>query len=81
MSNTKNLPKYLLLVAIVYTSSYVGLVTLRYALRSEYPLVVVEGVSMQPTFYEGDLLAVKGVENKLEITPLDIIVFSARSEQ
>ena len=75
VAKTRTISKYLLLVAIVYASSYVALFSLRYVLRNDYPLVVVEGISMQPTFYEGDLIAVKGVDNKQDIMPSDIIVF------
>lgn len=75
MSKTKRVLKYLLLITIVVTSFRVALFSLKFILASEFPLVIVEGVSMERTYYSGDLLAVKGVEDKHSIKLLDIIVF------
>lgn len=75
MSRTKSVLKYLLLIMVIYASFYVFLFSLKFFLGSEYPLVVVEGVSMEPTFYDGDLLLVKGVEDKRTIEISQIIVF------
>ena len=74
-SRTRNIFKYLLIIMVVYASFYVLLFSLKFFLASDYPLVVVDGVSMQPTYYGGDLLLVKGVQNKSTIEIRDIIVF------
>ena len=56
---------------------------LRFAFRTEHPLLAVASGSMEPVLYEGDLILVQGVQNALEIhvapkdanSPGDIIVF------
>ncbi len=56
---------------------------LRFAFRTEHPLLAVASGSMEPVLYEGDLILVQGVQNVLEIhvapkdanSPGDIIVF------
>lgn len=79
MSSTrvaKRITKILFLLIIVYTASYGILFSLRFALGTEFPVVVVEGKSMTPTYYDGDLLIVQGVIDKSKIDPQkDIIVF------
>ena len=75
MSRKESLLKYLLLIVIVYASSQAAFLSLNFFFKSEHPLVVVEGHSMEATFYDGDLLVVKGVENKFDIKLQDIIVF------
>ncbi len=72
---TRSIVKYLLIIVIVYASFYVFLFGLRFVLGSEYPLVVVEGISMEPTLQGGDLLLVKGIQNKSAIQVRDIIIF------
>lgn len=49
---------------------------LKIVLNTDTPIVVVEGRSMEPTFYEGDLLIVKGIPPE-EIENGSIIVFWA----
>ena len=75
MSRTKRALKYLLLIAVVYASFNIFLSGAGFFLRSKYPLVVVEGISMEPTYYGGDLLFVKEVANKSTINYPDVIVF------
>lgn len=75
MSRTKSALKCLLLITIIYASFYIFIFSLKFFLGNEYPLVVVEGTSMQPTFYDGDLLLVRGVEDKHRVEVLEIIVF------
>ncbi|MDH4221344.1 MAG: hypothetical protein OEV19_01220, partial [Candidatus Bathyarchaeota archaeon] len=40
---------------------------LRFAFRTEHPLLAVASGSMEPVLYEGDLILVQGVQNALEI--------------
>lgn len=75
MPKTKRVLKYLLLITIVIISFRVALFSLKFVLGSEFPLVVVDGRSMEKTYYDGDLLLVKGVEDKNNIRLGDIIVF------
>ena len=42
---------------------------------AQYAMVIVNGVSMNPTYYEGDLLVVQGIPDKSRIEVHDIIVF------
>jgi len=56
---------------------------LRFAFRTEHPLLAVASGSMEPVLYKGDLILVQGVQNAYEIhtapkdanSPGDIIVF------
>ena len=75
MSKVKRVSKYLLIIAVVVASLRISIFSLRFVLGSDYPLVVVEGQSMEQTYYDGDLLAVRGVKNKSSINIGDIIVF------
>ncbi|MEM3590456.1 MAG: signal peptidase I [Candidatus Bathyarchaeia archaeon] len=72
----KEVLRSLLLVAIALLASYAGWIALGFALRSEYPLMVVVGGSMLPTYQEGDLVVVQGVSPR-EIAVGDIIVFKS----
>ena len=75
MFQTKQILKYLLVITIILTSFRVTLFSLKFILGNEFPIVVVDGRSMEQTFYNGELLMVKGVENKSNVKLLDIIVF------
>ena len=76
MAPTKRrLLKIAVLVVIIFSAAYGVLFSLRFALGTEYPVVVVNGVSMIPTYYEGDLLVVQGVSEKSLIAVSDVIVF------
>ncbi len=76
MTPTKRrLLKIAVLVVIIFSAAYGVLFSLRFALGTEYPVVVVNGISMIPTYYEGDLLVVQGVPDKSLIEVSDVIVF------
>lgn len=75
MTNVKRVLRYLLLIAVAVALLRVSIFSLRFFLECESPLAVVDGPSMEPTYYDGDLLVVKGVEDKRSIKPPDIIVF------
>jgi signal peptidase len=53
-------------------------VILVYALNTNTPVVAVFSGSMEPTFYKGDMIVVKGVEN---VSIGDIIVFDVPNKQ
>ena len=68
-SISKSTTKYLLLIVVIYASFHIALLSFRVSIH------VVEGVSMEPNFYEGDLVVVRGVADKQVIQPSDVIVF------
>ncbi len=74
-SSTQRLLKTIILIGVVYASAFGVLLGMQFALGTEYPLVQVKGESMIPTFYDGEILIVKGVANKSVIRIHDIIVF------
>ena len=74
MSNIKKISKYLLVIAIIVASLRLSILSLRFFLGTEYPIVTVEGTSMIPTFHQGDVLAVRGVDDS-SIKLQDVIVF------
>jgi len=63
--------RVLIIVSVVYSVFF----SLRVALGTEYAIVVVNGVSMNPTYYEGDLLVVQGIPDTSCIEVHDVIVF------
>ncbi|MEM2094554.1 MAG: signal peptidase I [Candidatus Bathyarchaeia archaeon] len=67
------------IVALVYVGTFGTLLGLRFLLRTEYPLAVVEGNSMNPTFLDGDLLVIRG-EPAETITVGTVIVFHSPNE-
>ncbi|MEE9509310.1 MAG: signal peptidase I [Candidatus Bathyarchaeia archaeon] len=71
----KRLLKIAILVIVIFSAAYGVLFSLRFALGTEFPVVIVNGVSMIPTYYEGDLLVVQGVPDKNMIEVQEIIVF------
>jgi signal peptidase I len=73
-NKTKAISKLIVLVVIVYLATYASLYGLRFVLGTEYPVVVVEGISMQPTYYEGDLLLLRGIP-KIDIKIGDVVVY------
>jgi signal peptidase I len=76
MAPTKRrLLKLASLVLVIVAVAYGVIVSLRVALGTEYPVVVVNGVSMNPTYSEGDLLVVQGIPDTSCIAVHDIIVF------
>lgn len=72
---TKHLLRLVILISIIYAASYGFFLSLRFALGTEYPAVIVKGKSMEPTYYEGDILFLQGVQDKNNIIILDVIVF------
>ena len=67
--------RLVILVGIIFTSTYGFQFTLRFILGTENPMVVVKGESMVPTYYDGDLLIIRGLPDKTQIEVGDIIVF------
>ncbi|MHA1581757.1 MAG: signal peptidase I [Candidatus Baldrarchaeia archaeon] len=72
----KEIVEVVVIILILIGGVYGIDITLKYMLRTSKPVVVVEGVSMQPTLHEGDILIVKGVDPE-DIKIGDIIVFES----
>lgn len=61
---------------------------LRFAFRTEYPILAVASGSMEPVLYAGDLIVVEGIENVSDIyvapkdaeKPGDIVVYQGATE-
>lgn len=70
----KAFSKFVILIVIVYLSTYASLYGLRYVLNTGYPIVVVEGVSMETTYIQGDLLVLKGIPVQ-DIKLGDVVVY------
>jgi len=72
-----------IMVVIMVVSVVAFWYGLRFAFRTEHPLLAVASGSMEPVLYRGDLILVQGVHNACEIhaapkdanPPGDIIVF------
>jgi len=79
-SKTRQLFRIILIIAIIYSSAYVVLLSLRFVLGTEYPVVVVKGISMEPTIYAGDILIIKGAADVSVIELQDVIVFHSPYE-
>lgn len=70
----------ILIVILIVFSFWYGL---RFALRTDYPVLAVASGSMEPVLYQGDLIFVEGIQNVCDIhaapkeadQPGDIIVF------
>jgi len=71
----KPIVKLSFIVIIVYTAVYGSILGLRIVLAVESPIMVVEGISMNPKLYDGDILIVQGVANKSQIDVGNIIIF------
>lgn len=70
----------IILMAIIIASVAAFWSGLRFALRTDYPLLAVASGSMEPVLYKGDLIMVQGISNFEEINagppPVgDILVF------
>jgi len=72
----KEIIEIVVIILILIGGVYGIDITLKYVLNTSKPVVVVEGVSMEPTLHEGDILIVKGVHPK-DIEIGDIIVFES----
>lgn len=70
----KSLSKFIVLIVVIYLATYASLYGLRFVLNTEYPIVVVEGVSMEKTYIQGDLLLLKGVPVE-NIKVGDVVVY------
>lgn len=61
---------------------------LRFAFRTEYPILAVASGSMEPVLYAGDLIVVEGIENVSDIyvapkdagKPGDVVVYQGATE-
>ena len=73
-SKGKALSKFVILVVVIYLATYASLYGLRFVMGTEYPIVVVEGVSMEKTYYDGDLAVLRGIP-KENIKIGDVIVY------
>ncbi len=71
----KYISRILMVIIIVYTASRGILFSLRFIIGVESPVVIVELTSMLPTLEDGDMLLLKGVNNKSAISIGEIIVF------
>jgi len=72
----KEVVEIVVIILILIGGVYGINITLKYTLHTSKPVVVVEGVSMEPTLHEGDILIVKGVKSG-EVEIGDIIVFES----
>ncbi|GAJ20382.1 unnamed protein product, partial [marine sediment metagenome] len=78
----KYISRILMVIIIVYTASRGILFSLRFIIGVESPVVIVELTSMLPTLEDGDMLLLKGINNKSAISIGEIIVFyNPRSTQ
>jgi len=79
----KDYVQTVILVVIMVVSVVAFWYGLKFAFRTEHPLLAVASGSMEPVLYKGDLILVQGVHNACEIhaapkyedPPGDIIVF------
>ena len=78
---SKPVIKFLFIILFMYTLIYGAIFSLRIILAVDSPIVVVEGISMIPTYYDGDLLVIKGVTDKGTIEAFrDIVVFHSPAD-
>jgi signal peptidase I len=57
----KSISKFLVVVVIILLAAFVLVNSLPFVLNTQPPIVMMEGISMQPTYYEGELLLLKGI--------------------
>ncbi|MCJ7610163.1 signal peptidase I [Candidatus Bathyarchaeota archaeon] len=62
------------MVVIVLLAAFALVNSLPFVLNVEHPIVVVDGISMQPTNHEGDLLLLKKIP-KTDIKVGDVVVY------
>ena len=70
----RNIIEAILLIALIYVTPQGILIGLRYALNTELPYSPVEGRSMEPKYYQGDLVFIQGL-NESQLTIGEVIVF------
>src|SRR4030043_77348 len=70
----KLISKFLIVVVIVLLAAFVLVNSLPFVLNVQHPIVMMEGISMQPTYYEGDLLLLKRIPTT-DIKVGDVVVY------
>jgi len=70
--------RVLLVIALLFISTYGGIEVLRLVLRTESPLMVVSSESMVPTLNVGDIILVRGIDPRA-VTVGTIIIFHSPS--
>jgi signal peptidase I len=83
MSNrktTKLIAKLLLVVVIVYVAVYGSVFVLRIEMGVDSPIVVVDGVSMNPTYVSGDMLVIKSVPDASQLQIGNVIIFHSPND-
>jgi len=70
----------ILLIALIYATPQGILIGLKYALNTELPYSPVEGRSMEPNYYQGDLVFIQGLNNKSQLAIGEVIVFHRPSD-
>jgi signal peptidase len=74
MDLVKEVKETVIYIMVGLVAAFIINTGLGYALSTEKPIMAVVSDSMEPTFYKGDLVVVKGVETD-DIQVGDIIVF------
>ncbi|MCJ7634099.1 signal peptidase I [Candidatus Bathyarchaeota archaeon] len=59
---------------MIYLATFASLQSLRFVLSTDYPILVVEGPSMEKTYFQGDLLLLKGIPTQ-DIKVGDVVVY------
>ena len=71
----KNLGIWVLYIAVLICLIYAVPKALAYILKTEYPMAAITSSSMWPSLKKGDLVLIKGIQDKKEIKIGDIIVY------
>lgn len=71
----KNIAGWVVYIAILAALIWGVPKGLTYALKTEYPMATITSGSMWPALKKGDLILIKGIDNKEEIKEGDIIVY------
>lgn len=71
----KNLLGWVIYIAVLIALIYGIPKGMAYVLKTNYPMASITSGSMWPALKKGDLILIKGVENKEEIKEGDIIVY------
>ena len=72
----KNLIGWVLYIALLIGLVYGIPKGLAYVLKTEHPMASITSGSMWPELKKGDLILIKGIDNKEEINIGDVIVYS-----
>jgi signal peptidase len=73
-STVKELSKFVILLVVVIVGTYGLGYGLAFALGTEHPIRAVEGVSMEKTYFDGDLVVIRGIPTE-DIKIGDVIVY------